>query len=372
MKKFIFINALSAKIGGGRTYIYNLLSNLPELNDMYKIYIVCPDSTIVPQNEKIVYLKSNFANYNILCRMIWEFFYLPFLLKYLKVTVLFSPGGMDFNLFTFGIPKVTMFRNMLPFDKGIINKLPSKKLKFKNNLLKLLMQRTMSMADHVIFISHYAKNIIKKEISIKNSSVIYHGISEKFLLSNKDNKISASKKYILYVSRFEPYKNHLNLIKAYHFLPIKLREKYNLILAGESMEPSYSICKQYVDKNNLNDFVEFKGKVNYQELPHLYANAEAFIFPSSCENCPNILLEAIGCGIPVLSANTEPMPEFGRDAALYFDEKSYKDINLILQKVLENPEMLSQLRLKSQSLRNQYLWKDSALKTWNFLLSIRN
>ena len=129
----IFINALSAKVGGGKTYINNLLTNMPKQE--CEIYIACPDKLIIPDDKRIKYLETKFANHNIFFRMLWELFYLPFLLLILRSNILFVPGGMDFTIFTFGIPKVTMFRNMLPFDSKALSALPSWSLKIKNIIL---------------------------------------------------------------------------------------------------------------------------------------------------------------------------------------------------------------------------------------------
>lgn len=220
----IFINALSAKVGGGKTYINNLLANISDQD--CEIYIACPDKLIIPNDKRIKYLETKFANYNIFFRMLWELFYLPFLLLILRRNILFVPGGMDFTVFTFGIPKVTMFRNMLPFDSKALSALPGRSLKVKNIILRALMSRTMKSADSVIFISNYARNKIKDMIEIKSYQVIPHGISDHFtpdiltdLALGQDET-----KYILYVSRFEPYKNHLNLLKAYTSLPDFLKK----------------------------------------------------------------------------------------------------------------------------------------------------
>lgn len=362
MENVFFINALSAKLGGGKTYIFNLLSNLPEEN--VRVYISCPDITLLPNDPRVIFIKSKVANKTIFARMLWEAFYLPFLLLKLKASVLFVPGGMDFTFFTFGIPKVTMFRNMLPFDKVAIQHLPSKKLKFKNWILKHLMARTMSSASHVIFISNYAKKAIEHDVKVKTASTIYHGISSVFTPVSQNRP---EQEYLLYVSRFEPYKNHLNLIVAYSNLDTIYRNRYKLVLAGEFMEPSYSECFDYVENNNLSDSVIFKGKVPYENLPELYQSASLFIFPSSCENCPNILLEAIGCGVPVIASKTEPMPEFAQDTGFYFDEKNHEEIHACLNDVLSKPDLLSDMRERSISLRDNYMWQNTAIKTWKCL-----
>lgn len=363
--KTIFINALSARLGGGITYVVNLLNNLP--SDNIKIFILCPDPSLLPNDSRVEIIDSEFANRNIFCRMFWEVFALPYMLIRLKVSVLFVPGGMDFTVFTFGIPKVTMFRNMLPFDQLAIRYLPTRRLKFKNWILKHLMTRTMSSANQVIFISKFARELIESEVKLSKSTVIYHGISNVFKPVKSPN---VNQEYLLYVSRFEPYKNHYNLIVAYSMLDESYRKRYNLVIAGEFMEPHYSKCRQFILDNRLGDYVLLKGKVSYEDLPELYQSASLFIFASSCENCPNILLEAIGCGVPVIASKTEPMPEFLKGAGLYFNEKSYQEIYDCLIYVLSQPELMADMREKSIALRETYMWENTASKTWECLKEV--
>ncbi|EOV9323305.1 glycosyltransferase family 4 protein [Vibrio parahaemolyticus] len=360
---YIFINALSAKLGGGKTYIRNLLVNLPGDVD---VYIVCPDKSILPESDHVHYIEAGFANKNILCRAFWEFFWLPFLLSRLNISVLFSPGGMDFNIFTFGVPKVTMFRNMLPFDKIALQSTSSTLSKMKNWILKSLMLRTMSQSDYIIFISQYARDAINEYISCSNSNVIYHGISDNFI---PDESISIDNS-ILYVSRFESYKNHLNLIKAYHLMSEELKFKHKLIIIGEKMEPAHSQCVKFIKENDLSDNVVIKGRVPYKELPIYYNSCSLFVFPSSCENCPNILLEAIGSGAAILSSSTSPMPEFGRNACGYFNENDPDSISREMVRVLNDEDELNRFRQKSNELRNSYLWKKTADNTWQKLIEM--
>ncbi|SPY79327.1 hypothetical protein [Providencia rustigianii] len=152
-KNKIFINALSAKLGGGITYIENLLQYIDYIDS--EIYIITSGKFKIPNSNKIKEVKSRFARKNIFYRFVWELFYLPFFLFKNKINVLFVPGGLDLTLFTYKSKKVTMFRNMLPFDKKIIDKISG--IKFKNYILKRLMLITMRSSDGIIFISSYAK-----------------------------------------------------------------------------------------------------------------------------------------------------------------------------------------------------------------------
>lgn len=360
MNKKIFVNALSAKLGGSKTYLVNLFLNLNDLD--VTVYVVCPDKSVVPLDDRIVFIESRFANKNILFRLFWEVFYLPFLLLRLKVDLLFVPGGMDFTLFKFGIRKVTMFRNMLPFDSEALKHVTSTRLKLKNFILKYLMIRSMNSSQHLIFISEYAKKSIMEYINVKSTDVIYHGIAPEF-----KPKDMLRDDYILYVSRFEPYKNHLNLIKAYSLLPSNIKNKHQLWLVGEYMEPEITVCRKFVDDNDLNENIIFLGKINYSLLPELYQKCKVFVFPSSCENCPNILLEALGCCAPIISAEVEPMPEFAKKASLYFNAERPDSIHDVLLEVLINDSLQAKLSNESNNIRNQYLWSITAESTWNTL-----
>lgn len=367
-KNIIFINALSAKLGGGITYIVNLLSF--HSNSGALVYIACPDKSLLPKSDNVRYVETPFANKNILFRAFWELVVLPRLLRKLNVSTLFVPGGMDFSLASRSFKKVTMFRNMLPFDKVALLALDSRLITFKNILLKRLMIRTMNSADHVIFISEYAKSSICSLLKLKGESVIYHGIAPNFSPSNTLLKNNDDNNSILYVSRFEVYKNHLNLIKAYNLLSDELQKKHSLVLVGEGMEPALSLCKEFINSNNLGSKVKIVGKVDYELLPKLYQQCQLFVFPSSCENCPNILLEAIGCGAPIAASKTSPMPEFGKKAALYFDESDVQSINQVMRDVLTNQNLRNQLIDKSIDLRREYTWQYTACLTWKCLINI--
>lgn len=364
----IFINALSAKLGGGQTYILNLLNNIPDTCD---VTVILHDFNMLNNYENLSVIKSSFASRNMIFRFIWEFFYLPFFLKLKKFDILFVPGGMDFNFFTFGIPKVTMFRNMLPFDKVALENVDSFFLKLKNYTLKFLMLRTMFFSDSVIYISNYAKNVISHYFKNDNDPVIYHGISEKFIRQTEESinsNVLIDNDFLLYVSRFEPYKNHFNLIVAYSLLPDNLKAENHLVLIGELMEPEYSKCLNFIKDHNLNDKVMILGKVDYNFLPFYYSRCKLFIFPSSCENCPNIMLEALGCEAPIIASSSMPMPEFAGDDALFFDERDAHSIKRSIFDALSNEYTMESLRLNSIKNRIKYNWSVTATDTWNFLI----
>jgi len=106
------------------------------------------------------------------------------------------------------------------------------------------------------------------------------------------------------------------------------------------------------------------GPVKYEALPALYNNAKAILFASSCENCPNILLESMGAGRPVLSSNVAPMPEFGGSSLIYFSPFDADDIRSAMQAVLLDENLAKRSADGAISQSALYDWSDTARRTW--------
>ena len=107
-----------------------------------------------------------------------------------------------------------------------------------------------------------------------------------------------------------------------------------------------------------------QGPVAHSDLPAAYHHAAANVFASSCENCPNILLEALGSGRPLLASNVMPMPEFGADAVEYFAPSDSVSIRNAMRKVLEDDAHARLLGEKAARRSENYDWAVTAHKTW--------
>ncbi len=66
-------------------------------------------------------------------------------------------------------------------------------------------------------------------------------------------------------------------------------------------------------------FLTVSGPIEHAALPDRYHAADVFVFASSCENLPNILLEAMAAGLPIACSSRGPMPEILGTSGLYFD-----------------------------------------------------
>lgn len=368
----IVFNALSARLGGGQTYLINPFQFVPFDEDL-DILVFAPSSLKLPDHPRIRRVEPAWPTENPLVRALWEKWVLPGILKAEKADLLFCPGGGVGTRAPAGCKVATMFRNMIPFDLRVRKSVPFGLQRIRNWLLSRIMLKSMTEADLTIFISNYARGGIESLTKVKNAVTIPHGIGSVFRTHGKSTvrpDFLPGSEYILYVSRFDVYKHDFQVVSAYGKLPQELRERFPLILVGETNLPEAERVKTLISTLGLEGQVLLLGAIPYQELPPLYHHAYLNLFASSCENSPNILLEALASGRPMICSNVMPMPEFGADAALYFSPFDSQDIADVLIEALTNPEFLKKLAVAAVAQSDKFDWEQTSRKTWSELLAL--
>lgn len=169
--------------------------------------------------------------------------------------------------------------------------------------------------------------------------------------------------YILYVSEFDVYKHHSEVVSDYATLPQALSEKNPLILVGET---SLQETKRVVSLNStlgVEGRVLLLGAIPYKSLPPLYRHGPLNIFVSSCENCPDTLLDALVSGKSMFCSSMIPMSEFGEDVALYFFSFDSKSPGSVRAESLSTPELLSKLSSATVLQSDKFYWNSTSKKT---------
>ena len=229
-KKNIGIDASNIIIGGGLTQL-NYFLDYYEKNhtNNFNIYLFCNEKIF--DKVKFKYINKinigNFYSHNLLLRIFWVLFKLPKLLKKFSCSTIYAPGGL---VFLKHIYSVTMFRNMQPFqiEKSTLYGFSFKSLRIL--ILRYLFLLSFKIAKKVIFLSKNSEEVIKQKISLDGKSeIVSHGVE--FNSDFKFPKEYMSKKKIsfIYVSSFDVYKNHIQLIKAFNKLHKTLNVNLTII-----------------------------------------------------------------------------------------------------------------------------------------------
>lgn len=362
-KKILGIDAINIRNGGGVTHLVELLNNCePYLGCFEKVIIWSKRTTLndLPDFDWIEKRHSSYFEKSLVFRVLWQKFKLRNELKLAGVNLLFLPGS---GYISKNIKFVTMCRNVLPFDNEELEKYKYSLNYFKFKILKYIQVSTFNKSLGLIFLNSYAQEFIGGLLKQDcRSTIIPHGCNEIFFKQNNNNINTEVKTYV-YVSRLEPYKNHLQLLQAVNQLQLK---NFKLSLIGPLGYRSEKILN-FLEKNSyLKNNVNYLGEVKHKELSDIYKSSQIGIFLSSCENLPNILIEKMASGLPIISSNKRPMTDILSDSNILIDELSVEEIKEAINTFHHSSE-LSKISTINQNDAAQFSWKMCAKKTFNYL-----
>ncbi len=166
-------------------------------------------------------------------------------------------------------------------------------------------------------------------------------------------------KYILYLSRKEPRKNHLALVEAYELS--KLWEKgYDLALVGKPSVaiPELESCLKKLPRT-IREHIFMIDGVDYPELCGWYKSASLFVYSSIAEGFGIPPLEAAVCKIPVICSNLTSMADFSFFGKNHIDPNHRNLLAERMIDVLKNPE-LQNINQIAKIITNRYSWENTA------------
>jgi glycosyltransferase involved in cell wall biosynthesis len=271
-----------------------------------------------------------------------------------------------------------MSQNMLPFEPAEAKLFGAvHPMWLKMFLLRISQGRSFKAADGVIFLSEYARTRLCSRLKLdpKRTTLIPHGIEKRFFCEPRPTRPSADCSALdpfrlLYVSILMPYKHQLEVGQAV----VRLRNSgipVSIDFAGD-MWGNYgkAVSSGFRRLDPEQKFLRLLGPVPFDQLHDLYSKTDAFIFASSCENLPNILLEAMAAGLPVACSNRGPMPEILGDAGVYFDPEQSDDIARAIERLYVDPALRALLASKAQGRARGYSWERCAQETLAFIAAV--
>lgn len=372
----LFIDASNIRAGGGVTHLYELLrAATPASFGFEKVIIYSCKSTLSKIEDRDWLLKkhTSIMELNFIFRAFWQKFVLPKLLVSSGADILFVPGG---SFSTLVKPVVTISQNLLPFMSGELIRFGVSLFTIKLLLLRLVQAASFRKADGVIFLTDFARRTVLTVSGRLSGSlkIIPHGIDSHFFCYPRQqkcaNEYSRAKPFrLLYVSIIDAYKHQWNVARAVNMLRLS-----GLPIAIDFIGPANPkylprlLQEVAHDRDGL--FVRYLGAVPFDELNLYYKAADAFVFSSSCENMPNILIEGMAAGLPIACSDRGPMPEVLGDAGVYFDPESCESIALAIKRLFESDSLREVISDLAFAKANSYSWEQCANQTFRFLSDV--
>ncbi len=169
-----------------------------------------------------------------------------------------------------------------------------------------------------------------------------------------------ARRVLLSLSAKRPHKNLLALIDALERIPTERRPL--LVLPGYPTWHEAQL-RERAAALGVSEDVRFEDWVTGEELEGLWALADAFVFPSLYEGFGLPVLEAMHRGVPVACANASSLPEVAGDAALLFDPRDVAAIAASIERLLDDPALVGDLRAKGLARAAEFTWARTARLT---------
>ena len=378
--------------GGGAERVAQILGNY-YVKHNNKVYYFLADSTVkqdYPVEGKIIKTNIHSCLCNTsndlqrICKLFQESFKMRLLKKQFKIDVAIS-FMEEFN-----------YLNVLSKGKEKVIVRICTILSPRKDLKGLLYKKSVvhffySKADKIIVMSQYAINDMKYQYKIPlNKMVKIPNPVENLVEREKEELWTYGDKVVVCMGRLEPIKQQERIIRAFSIVCKKYFDA-KLIILGKGYQQGYlkSICK----KLNIEDFVVFVGfteKVNYY-LEH----ARVFVMASKVEGFPNSMVEAMKCGVPIITTDTpgacgeiigKPKSFVKSDSMMLCkygiltpnmpEQKQFLNSELIQQEIILGNAMLKVLeekdiykKYKIQSIKRAKMFSiNRVMKKWNDII----
>lgn len=251
----------------------------------------------------------------------------------------------------------------------------AKKTRF-NRLFRRLLIQCARRSDRVITVSHHTRDDLMKDLGLPREkiTVVYNGIDTvgvRPAVSQRARRFTDP--FLLYVGRFDPYKNVVGLIRAFNRFCRGRDDNPRLILAGH-LDPRYPEAIEAVKELGLESRITFLNGTGEDELIQLYSDARILILPSLYEGFGLPPLEAMACGTPVIVSDRGSLPEVVGDAGLIIDPDREDSIAGAIERLWDSETLRLELREKGLRRAKEFSWEETArgtLKVYETLMNNR-
>jgi len=246
--------------------------------------------------------------------------------------------------------------------------------------LRRFLPKSIERASHIIAVSEATRQDIIKTFSVAADkiSVVPNAIDHAVFYPRSKAEIEAAKKkyglpesYIHFHGTIEPRKNVEGMLNAYAKLPEEIRKQYALVLTGGKGWHDENILARAEELKTAGYNIVFTGYIGPDEdIAAIYSGASLFTLPSFFEGFGIPPLEAMACGVPVITADNSSLPEVVGDGAIKIKAEDTKELSRQIGEVLTNSKLAADLKDRGLAQAKKFSWEQSAQKLIEILESL--
>jgi glycosyltransferase involved in cell wall biosynthesis len=241
---------------------------------------------------------------------------------------------------------------------------------FGNLYRRWIVPKIVNRSLAVITVSEFEKNTILERLRLPEEKVrvVHNAVHPRFHHRYSAEEVAALRQkyqlpedFVLFLGNTAPKKNTANTIRAFsdhcenqpNSIPLVILD-YDKSLVEAALEKS--------GRRHLLPRFIFPGYISSTEMPLLYNAATLFLYPSLRESFGLPLLEAMGCGTPVITSRTSSMPEIAGDAAILVDPYQVPELSAAITSLLADKTLREEYRQKGIARAARFTWEASARK----------
>jgi glycosyltransferase involved in cell wall biosynthesis len=233
--------------------------------------------------------------------------------------------------------------------------------------LERLLLPTLAAADAIIAVSQATADDLRELLGVgeRRIHVIHEGVDTAFAAPGGALPAGLPERFLLFVSTLEPRKNILGLLAGFERA---VADGYpgDLVLVGRWGWRT-EVARRAFASSPVRDRIHRIDRLDRPALNAVMRRAEALLFPSLLEGFGLPVLEAMACGLPVITSDRSSLPEVAGEAALYVDPDDPASIATAIGRLAGEPALRERFAEAGRRRAARFSWESAAAATASVL-----
>ena len=221
-------------------------------------------------------------------------------------------------------------------------------LVIQNNWEWKLLSKIIRLCDVCIVMNRPCEKALK-ESGFKNISYLPNPLGMDVLnqIQAETGKHERVARRLLFVGHVYRTKGVYELVEACTRIPhVQLR------IVGKYIEQLRTELEEIARKKDNGAWLHFIGEIPHEEVIKEFYQADLFVFPSYSEGFPNVILEAMACGCPIVSSDVGAIPEMldigADDCGICFKPQSVDEVYQAVSMLIDNEQLKNDFSVKAK------------------------